>query len=150
MLHCKWMCGGKHSLSVCQAHKDAEHMAALYHQQRICLGIFTIITVVDEGKIILESLSPYTNNRPGAAREERLKWLITVSAPSLMAVISDLVGFLYHADCLYPVFACWYWWLLLWTVKSCPTAVSRSNRGEKLTILENEWQSCDYSENRGC
>lgn len=48
-------------------------MAALYHQQRICLGIFTIITVVDKGKTVLESLSPYTNNRPGAAREERLR-----------------------------------------------------------------------------
>ena len=48
-------------------------MAALYHQQKICLGIFTIITVVDGGKIILESLSPRTNNSPGAAREDQLR-----------------------------------------------------------------------------
>ncbi len=32
--------------------RDAEHMAALYHPQRICLGISTIIPVVDEGRNI--------------------------------------------------------------------------------------------------
>lgn len=50
MFHSKVLCVEKQNLANSKTYKDTEHMAALCHQQGICLGIFTIVPVVNEGK----------------------------------------------------------------------------------------------------